>query len=269
MLRLLAAGNWAPSQVRVSLVPCTRPLIPEVENLIEQVWRQNEHAGKVLLFDGPMARWESWSASSEELRLVLSRTHYKPFLGTNLMHPELADRHGLNVLANPVGVSPALLTADNYLLLGRRNASVAYYPNRTHPFAGAMEPRDGADVFTALRRELFEELALTEEDIVDARAVGIVEDCALRQPELIFAVNSSRTRSQIEAQVDRGEHHTSFAIAATATALDEAITHAALTPVAIASLILWGRTQFGPAWFHEKLGALGIENALADPPPCA
>ena len=52
------------------------------------------------------------------------------------------DNHGsADCLANPVGVSPALLSADNFLIMGRRNASVAYYPNRIHPFAGALEPR--------------------------------------------------------------------------------------------------------------------------------
>jgi hypothetical protein len=48
-------------------------------------------------------------------------------------------------------VSPALLTADGFLMMGRRNASVAYYPNRVHPFAGALDPGD-ADMFAAVRR---------------------------------------------------------------------------------------------------------------------
>ena len=77
---------------------------------------------------------------ADRLALTLSNTTYKHFLGTNLTHPELADRYGREILANPVGVSPALLTADNFLMMGRRNASVAYYPNRIHPFAGALDP---------------------------------------------------------------------------------------------------------------------------------
>src|SRR2546423_316715 len=86
--------------------------------------------------------------------------------------PILADRFGPQVLANPVGVSPALLTADNYLMMGRRNASVAYYPGRIHPFAGALDPQD-SDVFAAVRRELKEELAFEIQDVTEIFCTGI------------------------------------------------------------------------------------------------
>jgi hypothetical protein len=182
------------------------------------------------------------------------------------MHPELVDQFGRQVLANPVGVSPALLTADGFLMMGRRNASVAYYPNRVHPFAGALEERDGADVFAAVRRELGEELAFEPVDVALARCTGIAEDQSIRQPELIFRVTSSRTRSQIEAQVDAREHHASWAIRATRDAVEEALAqHPAtrlarppacgpesLTPVGIAALLLWGRIEFGDEWFARQ-----------------
>src|SRR5688572_13684152 len=130
-------------------------------------------------------------------------TSYKPFLGTNLTHPELADRHGPAILANPVGVSPALITADGWLMMGRRNASVAYYPNRVHPFAGALDPAD-PDPFAAIGRELAEELGFTEDDIaIDGmHCTGIAEDVSIRQPELIFSVVSTRTRNEIESKLD-------------------------------------------------------------------
>ena len=92
-----------------------------------------------------MCRLERWTVSPDgsRLRLSLSETSYKPFYGTNMSHPELADRFGADVMANPVGVSPALETADGYLLLGRRNSAVAYYPGRLHPFAGCWRARPG------------------------------------------------------------------------------------------------------------------------------
>ncbi len=187
MLRILAVGNWTSDAVDARLISSSRPIIPEIERIIEEEWSAHSNRPGILLFDGPMARWESWKASPRRLRIELSQTSYKPFLGTNLMHPELADRFGRSALANPVGVSPALLTADGFLLMGRRNTSVAYYPNRIHPFAGAMEPQDKADVFAAARRELMEELALSPPLILDIRCTGIVEDPSLRQPELIFS----------------------------------------------------------------------------------
>jgi 8-oxo-dGTP pyrophosphatase MutT (NUDIX family) len=168
-----------------------------------------------------------------------------------MSHPEFADEFGPDVMANPVGVSPALQTSDGFLMLGQRNVSMAYYPGRIHPFAGCMEPSD-ADIFTAVRRELAEELSFTPQDIADIQLTGIVEDTNLRQPELIFSVTSILTRQQIEARLDRVEHLGIWAIPATAENVKSTIfKNDQLTPVAIAALLLWGRIHFGEPWFQR------------------
>jgi 8-oxo-dGTP pyrophosphatase MutT (NUDIX family) len=197
-----------------------------------------------------MCRMESWKSSDEFLEIALSETSYKPFIGTNLAHPEWVEKYGRDVMANPVGVSPALETLDGFLLLGRRNGSVAYYPQRTHPFAGALEPRDGGNLFAAVRRELAEELSLRAEDVLEIRCTGIAEDLALRQPELLFRVRTALTRAQVVAQVHQEEHGDSVAVAADAMAVERFISDPTLTPVAVASLLLWGRVAFGEVWFH-------------------
>ena len=227
--------------------------MPEVERVIDEAWEAVGRQPGVHLFDGPMCRLESWRAAADGLEMVLSGTSYKPFLGTNLHHPELADRYGDSILANPVGVSPALETADGWLMMGRRNASVAYYPNKVHPFAGALEPRDAMDLFGAVRRELAEELGFTGADIAEIRCTGIAEDRAIRQPELIFRVLSTRTRAQVEATLDRTEHHDSWAVEARRESVEGALRDVSeLTPVAVAALLLWGRARIGKEWFGER-----------------
>jgi hypothetical protein len=257
MLHFHAIGDWTPRQVQVTWQRSSRRIVPEIETLIEQAWHEVLSRPGVKLFDGPMCRMESWEASADSLRIVLSPTSYKPFLGTNLAHPELSDRFGREVMANPVGVSPALHTADDFLLLGRRNGSVAYYPNRTHPFAGALEPRDGGDPFLAVRRELSEELDLRGADVAEIRCTGIAEDLSLRQPELIFRVRSTLTRDRIESQVHAEEHGDSVAIPAQRHAVEQGLHDSALTPVAAASLLLWGRAEFGTEWFEVARRRLG------------
>lgn len=252
MLTFHATGDWPSSRILIAQSPSSRRILPEVERLIDQTWQTIAAKPGVNLFDGPMCRLESWTSSPERLSLVLSETSYKPFLGTNLHHPEWADQYGPSILANPVGVSPALETADGWLMMGRRNQSVAYYPDKIHPFAGALEPRDAMDLFGAVQRELAEELAFTPADIADIRCTGIAEDRSIRQPELIFRVVSTRTRSQVEATLDRTEHHASWAIPATREAIDATLGDVAgLTPVAVAALLLWGRTRFGQEWFRN------------------
>jgi 8-oxo-dGTP pyrophosphatase MutT (NUDIX family) len=194
---------------------------------------------------------ESFAASADALTLVLSPTSYKPFLGTNLHNPHLADRFGRDVMANPIGVSALLESSEGFLMLGRRNASVAYYPDRIHPFAGALEPRDGSDVFAAVHRELQEELGLAPAHVTDLRCTGLVEDRRLLQPELIFAARSTLARAELERRVVAVEHHAAWSVPSEASAVERAAGDASLTPVAVAGLLLWGRLRFGGEWFER------------------
>jgi len=257
MLTFRHIGDWGPGEVEAAWVESTRVVLPEVERLIERAWSDATARPGVHLFDGPMCRLESSSVSpppeGQRLRLALSPTSYKGFLGTNLTHPELADRYGAEVLANPVGVSPALETSDGLLLMGRRSASVAYHPNRVHPFAGALEPGDAGDAFAAVRRELHEELALEDADVTDLRCAGLVEDATLRQPELIFRARCALTRAQVEARVDQIEHRGIWPVQTTRRGIESVLGESELTPVAVATLLLWGGARFGDAWFRGAL----------------
>jgi hypothetical protein len=250
----LQTGDWAPGDIAVEWVPSGRRIIADAETIIEQAWQRALARPGAHLFDGPMCRLERWDVAPETggLRLALSQTSYKPFLGTNMTHPELADRFGPDVMANPVGVSPALETADGFLLMGRRNASVAYYPDRIHPFAGALEPKDGGDVFGAVRRELREELSLEEREVTEVRCTGLVRDPALRQTEMVFHARAALTRDQIVAQLGREEHRGVYSVGATQDGVDAALAEPLLTPVAVAALLLWGRSRFGREWFAAR-----------------
>jgi hypothetical protein len=231
-----AAGNWGPAQISARWVPSTRVIRPEVESAVEAAWSLASSRKGIHLFDGAMCRLEKWTASRDRLDLVLSPTSYKPFLGTNLHNARDLES---DVMANPVGLSTILQSGDGWLLLGRRNALVAYYPNRIHPFAGALEPADPLDVFAEVRRELREELSMTESHIADIRCIGLVEDRSLRQPELVFLTRTPLTRGQIEASLDRVEHHAVFAVAADRRDVRGVLAEPALTPVAAAALTLW------------------------------
>jgi hypothetical protein len=249
-IKFLAIGQFPPGNVCAHWTAETRPRIAEVEAEIEKAWTQAASRPGVKLFDGPMCRLESFSAGAR-LELQISRTSYKIFVGTNIAHPEFAARYGAKILANPIGVSSALETSDGQIMLGRRNASVAYYPLRVHPFAGALEPHDPLDVFAEVRRELKEELDFDDSDIAEIVCLGLVEDYSLRQPELIFRVRSPRTRRQIEATLDAAEHSAAVAIPIDPLALAEAALDPSLTPVATATLLLYGKQLAGPQWFAD------------------
>ena len=72
----------------------------------------------------------------------------------------------------------------------------------------------------------------------------------LRHPELIVLVRCRPTRAQLDGQVDKKEHHTSFAVEPTRPAIDAAVDNRVLTPVAVATVMLWGKRVLGEAWFE-------------------
>jgi len=250
-------GEFNRPDVIATWVDRPRPRPVEIENEIERAWRQARSRRGVKLFDGPMCRLECYRAG-KTLELELSRTSYKIFWGTNLTHADLADRYGPEALANPVGLSCALESSDGYLMLGRRNASLAYYPLRVHPFAGTLEPADPLDVFAGAERELAEELAFTPGDIAGILCIGMIEDLSLRQPELIFSVRSTRSRMQIEQTLDAAEHDACVAIESRPDKLEAALNDPELTPVALGTALLWGRGHFGAAWFDAANRAVNL-----------
>jgi 8-oxo-dGTP pyrophosphatase MutT (NUDIX family) len=249
------AGAWPPERLRIQIVPSTWAVPASVQQQIDFTWDIVARSG-INLFDGPMCRLEAFRATPAELSLTISETTYRIFVGTNLRHPELADTYGPSVLANSIGVSVLVRTADGFILLGRRNESVVYWPSRLHPFAGAMEPADESNPFIAAKRELHEEAGLVESDISGLRCVGIVSDHFLRQPEMVLRAQTRLNRSQIESQFGREEHHDVVAIEAGQTAIQSALRNPALTPVALGGLILWGRSEWGEAWMRDATANL-------------
>jgi hypothetical protein len=253
MLIFPAIGVWRPAEIHISWTDSTRPIIPEVEQLIERAWQQASRRPGIHLFDGPMCRLESIDARPGSMRLALSRTSYKPFLGTNLSNADLSERFGAHALANAVGLSTLLLSSDGFVMLGRRNESVAYYPGRVHPFSGALEPADDLDVFADAGRELREELALHEHDIRQIRCIGVAMDLSIRQPEMIFLAWCTERAGQIESRLDKHEHVGTWRTCARRFSIEAALQSGErFTPVAVASLHLWGRVEFGDDWFEAN-----------------
>lgn len=252
MLRFQLLGNFPRGHVICSFVNSSFQPPPHAKALIEHAWNTAKASLGDKLFDGPMCRLESFRLLNDSLLLNLSLTSYKQFLGTNLTHAALADQLGQNSLASPLGLSSALTAADGTLLLGQRNNLVAYYPNRIHPFAGALEPHPhNTDVFAEIQRELHEELALTPSAISDLQCLAIAEDRSLRQPELVFLVRSTLTQQQIQSQLDPTEHLQTFAVKPNPAAALHTLQHQPLlTPIAAATLLLWGRETFGLDWFN-------------------
>jgi len=249
-VRFRAIGAWGEGDVIGSWVQDSRRRDENVEKIIDATWDAGRRRKGLNLFDGPMCRLEAIRVG-KQLELDLSRTSYRIFWGTNLNHPELA----ADARANAVGMSCALESGDGALVLGRRTSSVAYYPSRVHPFAGALEPGETIEVFAEMRRELLEELKLARDEIASMICLGIIEDASISQPELIFRSACDLSCAEIESRLDKGEHERCVCVEATERDAEAALDNDAMTPVAIGTILLWGRERFGGEWFDAAARA--------------
>lgn len=263
MLVLHDAGAWRERQITVRHVRSSRAEIPAIDRAIDVAWQHAIENLNPNLFDGPMSRLESWHRDGDSLLIALSQTTYKFFYGANLLDTQQLAGHGPEIFARPLGASAIILTRDQKLLLGQRNAKVAYNPNRLHPFGGAVEPGEALDLFNEIRRELHEELSLDGIHVTEIICTGLVEDMALRHPELTFLVQVDLPAAEISARLQMDEHDAVHAIELRSHVIEAILSRRefggiSLTPVAIASLALLGRLEFGRPWFARILSGLPI-----------
>jgi 8-oxo-dGTP pyrophosphatase MutT (NUDIX family) len=278
---VLAFGRFAASRTEIVSDPTPRPTCDELESLIEAEWtRRRAEAERrgLMLFNGDLYRYlrhDVRSASTgdnkdartvgmdDALTLTVGPGCYRDFVGTNLYNHHRMTEFGWESFANPVGTTATLTTADGWIVYGRRSDKVAYHASHVHTFGGSLEVADRGDdghidAFGSVRRELEEELGLAADEVSDLHAVGIVRDTEIVQPELLFegsvALSFDELVNRWRKAESMAEHVELVRLADDADAIVPFIrTCGPIAPVAVAALLLFGRSRFGRPWFDAAL----------------
>ncbi|HUU58785.1 MAG TPA: hypothetical protein VMZ50_04525, partial [Phycisphaerae bacterium] len=136
-------GKYAPGQIILQWSDRVRSTNDQVDQLIEQTWKaetaRTGSAGQKL-FNGKLCRLLQCTATKEKMTLTVGAVSYREFLGTNLRSAYIRYVYGPEVLADPLGVSAAVVAGDGFLVLGRRSRHVVCHPGRIHPIGGMVEP---------------------------------------------------------------------------------------------------------------------------------
>lgn len=268
--------GWFPSEaLEVVFDDTPRETHSTIDDVIESTWKEKlrlAEAGKRTLYNGLQGRLiksevlvkkddaAQHTSRVNGLRLVLGTTCYRDFVGTNLYNAHLAETYGLSCLANPLGTSAVIITADGYLLYGRRSDRVGFHAGYLHTFGGSLEAADQTadgsfDVFSAIRRELREELHLADGEITELVCTGLVRDHQIMQPELLFDASVSVTRDELLARFNAEtdpEHDAIEVCYDEPNSIISFIERAGkIAPVAVASIMLHGRFHWGRDWYDQ------------------
>lgn len=249
------AISWSP-------VPFTPP--PTVADQIASAWESAQRAAALHgrhLFSGSMTRLMGWSAGPTALHLDLGPTDYRTFVGTNLLHPEIAERYSTNALANPLGISIAVITSDNQIVLQKRSQYVFELPGYYHVGGGNVEPIDVAGpnapgIAETVRRELDEELAIKPDQIANLICLGLAENANVHKPDLLVA--SHITLSSTEIATRQNSEYSELVFIAGEPILTSFLTENAqqTSPAGIACLLALGQHLYGSDWSESLLATL-------------
>jgi 8-oxo-dGTP pyrophosphatase MutT (NUDIX family) len=165
------------------------------------------------------------------------------------------------VLADPLGVSVAVVTGDGQLIVQKRSEHVFEYPGFFHVCGGNVEPTDvaGPDapgVFAAARRELAEELGIGSPELVDLVCLGLAENRESHKPDLLFEAKVSLPAAAFASV--RNAEYSEIVVIGGGDGLTAFLTdHAArFSPAGLACLLAVGRHRFGEKWFEDAVGGL-------------
>ena len=201
------------ARVRVRVVAAGERWTSSEREVIEREWARALERARIedrCLFDGELLGLSSWRSAHDELELNVSPVHYREFRATQLHPPPSLCALPPERRANPVGTSAVVVTADELCWFGRRSEQVEFHRGHVHCFGGILEPRDRdsagrVDAHASILRELQEELGVTPSDFVECSLLGMVEDTALRQPELVFVARTNRSGEELQEAWQRAE----------------------------------------------------------------
>lgn len=266
-----AFGRFGPDELEVVWRDEPRPSVPELDALIEATWQQAlaeaQRDGRVL-FNGELTRLLRMHQEDGTLRLEVGPTNYAEFMGTNFLNPHRAAEFGWERFSNPIGTSATIITADGWLVFGRRNQRVACLPGYVHTFGGGLEQRerraDGTfDAFASVMRELNEELGLRPGDLRELACVALLRDTAFLQPELLFEARTTLTREDLADRIDPSDPDEEHDALVTCQAAPEAALPfirqtERLAAVGCGAVLLYGCGAFGTGWYERTCSALTV-----------
>lgn len=223
--RLLVRGPFEAGDVTVVVREEARPTTPELEREIESSWQATLAQARLdgrNVFNGEVLRWLGVDVHDERgrrrLALTVAPSTYREFVGTNLeaaLKPDIAGGDlPWSHFGNAMGTSSVVVTSDRAVVIGRRSTSVVGYAGCIHSFGGMLEAVDrqagAVDVFASLRRELREELGLSDDEILSPVMEGIILEPLIHQPEMIFHVRTSLTFRELQSRwksAESGDEH--------------------------------------------------------------
>lgn len=260
----LARGYYRPDQLHIAYDSTLRmPITSDIQAWMDDLWTDKLAQARLQgtrLFDAPLFRLISASATDDELQLVLGDTSYKEYVTTRT--PEFAQQHPRDALSNAIGVCSVVETSDGSILLDKRQG-VDVYVGRYHVIGGFFERLlDGnaqPNPFAAINREIREETGIQVADMDTQHCLGVVYDLTTPHTEICFLTHLHIPLAEVlTREPEEDEIKQLHTLHVTSESLRSFIIkhHGCISATGEPALLFYGAVQFGEAWLQEILAQI-------------
>ncbi|MDZ7721898.1 MAG: hypothetical protein U5R06_03480 [candidate division KSB1 bacterium] len=239
--RILFKGEWSPQQVDSAWNPSAPPLPTQLQQSIDQFWRQRQARHT---FNGDLARLAGYEFRETGLKLYLQASDYKTLLYSNQHASRLAEKNPEH-LSRALGISAIVETNNNSIVYIKRSDKVGEYP-LVHDIPGGHidVPESGTpDAFASIKQEIIEELGIPVRNPIEL--IGMIETFETLKPELIFKFFSQLSEKDIKnfgrTAKDRFEY--TDLLFCPCDKLSALLSDKTFSPSAYSSLVLYSQTQ--------------------------
>jgi 8-oxo-dGTP pyrophosphatase MutT (NUDIX family) len=181
---IITTGNFYPGSINICYVSRRIHQTRDAVKFIESKW--SDFVNKTsIAFNGKLFRVDGYNTVENNLiELNLSDTDYKEFVGTR--DHEFIRRFGRENAAIPLSVGAVIVTKDNKIVLGKRAKDIDIGKSKISVAAGYLDPEkdivnsansdNTLDIFSGIKREIYEETGVTNRDIVGLACMGLIDN---------------------------------------------------------------------------------------------
>lgn len=224
---IIAKGKFYPDSINVFYKSRKINQSKDARHFIELKWAHFV-SNNPNSFNGALFRVDSYNVQNNNtnnnlIELQLSDTDYKEFVGTR--DCEFVRRFGIQYTANPLSVGAVLVTKDNKIVLGKRAEHIVDVgKSKVSVVAGYLDPKqdmvnsatdndngNNIDIFSAVKREIYEEIGIIEEKhIVDLICLGLIDNKEKNQINVPFCCKLNIPAKEFEVKDKSSPHELEF-----------------------------------------------------------
>jgi 8-oxo-dGTP pyrophosphatase MutT (NUDIX family) len=262
---LLPPEDFLDKDLYLKSIPRKNPANRKVYEIIEEEWDRYSaiqiSSGKHdYLTITSLFRYEGHKTTEDDVIINLSQTDYKEVYGTNIKHPEIYSEFGNDFMGNALGICCLIRTKDNRFLIFKRAENVLELPGYYHLCAGHFERGKDtierqADVVAAMKREMAEEVSISQMQINEIIPVGLCRSLISYKPELLFKCTVNLTSDSISENQFNFEHKEGFLLDEKELVQFLLKHHAKFVPAGKANIICHLISKYGAGYANEILSS--------------